>query len=53
MTKLIRTSGLWMSPNGFHNFAILQRRVSNDPLTGTAPDCQGATEITLKRIGWG
>lgn len=48
---MIRASGLWMSPHGFHNFTILQGRVDGGMLTGTASDSRCITELALRKVG--
>ena len=46
----LRASGLWQSPHGFHNFTILQGRVSGGMLTGTASDSRCVTELALRKV---
>ena len=47
----LRASGLWKSPRSFHNFTILQGKVADGLLTGTATDSRCATEIALRKVG--
>jgi len=46
----IRASGLWKSPHSFHNFTILQGKVSDGLLTGTASDSRCVTELALRKV---
>jgi len=47
----LRASGLWKSPHSFHNFTILQGRVADGLLTGTASDNRCVTELALRKVG--
>ena len=47
----LRASGLWKSPHGFHNFTILQGRIADGRLTGTASDSRCITEVALRKVG--
>lgn len=47
---VLRASGLWKSPHGFHNFTILHGRVADGLLTGTASDFRCMTEIALTKV---
>ena len=47
----IRASGLWKSPHSFHNFTILQGRIADGRLTGTASDSRCVTELALRKVG--
>ncbi len=48
---ILRASGLWKSPHGFHNFTILQGKVAGGLLTGTASDNRCVTDIALRKVG--
>lgn len=47
----IRASGLWKSPRSFHNFTILQGKIADGRLTGTASDSRCVTELALRKVG--
>jgi len=48
---VLRASGLWKSPHSFHNFTVVQGRVADGMLTGTASDSRCVTELALRRVG--
>ncbi len=48
---ILRASGLWKSPHGFHNFTILRGKVVGGLLTGTASDSRCVTELALRKVG--
>ena len=45
----VRASGLWKTPGSFHNFTVLQGRITGGVLTGTATDRRCVTRVTLTR----
>ncbi len=47
----VRASGLWKSPHSFHNFTILQGKIADGRLTGTASDSRCVTELALRKVG--
>lgn len=48
---VLRASGLWQSPRSFHNFTVLQGRITGGVLTGTASDSRCVTELALRKVG--
>lgn len=49
----VRASGLWKTPGSFHNFTVLQGRIADGKLTGTATDRRCVTHVTLTRARGG
>jgi len=47
----LRASGLWKSPHSFANFTILQGKIADGRLTGTASDSRCVTDIALRKVG--
>lgn len=47
----LRASGLWKSPHSFANFTILQGKITDGRLTGTASDSRCVTDIALQKVG--
>ena len=49
----VRASGLWKTPGSFHNFTVLEGRIVDGVLTGTATDRRCITRVTLTRARGG
>ncbi len=45
----LRASGIWKSPRSFHNFTLLQGRIEEGLLTGTASDSRCYTDVALRK----
>lgn len=49
----VRASGLWRTPGSFHNFTVLEGRITGGVLTGTATDRRCVTRVALTRARGG